>query len=106
MNLVGSVADPDPPDSYNFPGSAVIQHSYQKSGWIRIPDPYQIIRLRIQLKPLKSENKSHLRREILVAKNIGNKSDLYLSFGYFSLNSLSARRNIANGYSAGLWIEI
>ena len=49
---------------------------------------------------------SVLRREILVAKNIGNKSDLYLSFGYFSLNSLSARRNIANGYSAGLWIEI
>ena len=36
-----SVAYPDP---------------YKKNGWIRNPDPYQMIRNRIQLKPLKTEN--------------------------------------------------
>ena len=43
-----SVADPDPWNPYNFSGSV------SKNGWIRNPDPYQIIRIRIQLKPLKT----------------------------------------------------
>ena len=37
---------------------------YQKLGWILNPDLYQIIRIRIQQKPLKTENKSQLGREI------------------------------------------
>ena len=30
---------------------------YQNLGWIRNPDPYQIIWIQIQQKPLKTENK-------------------------------------------------
>ena len=37
---------------------------YQKLGWILNPDLYQIIRIRIQQKLLKTENKSQLGREI------------------------------------------
>ena len=46
----GSVADLDPWNPYHFPVSG----SVSKNGWIRNPDPYQMIRIRIQLKPLKT----------------------------------------------------
>ena len=52
-NSLASVADPDPQNLYKFPGSG----SVSKFGWIRNPDPYQMIRIRIQQKPLKTENK-------------------------------------------------
>ena len=41
-----SVADPDPWNPYHFPGSG----SISKNGWIRDPDPYQIIRIRIRIR--------------------------------------------------------
>ena len=49
-----SVADPDPWNPYHFPGSR--SGSVSKNGWIRNPDPdlYQMIRIRIQPKPLKT----------------------------------------------------
>ena len=45
-----SVTDPHPWNPYHFPGSG----SALKIGWKR--DPYQIIQIRIQPKPLKTEN--------------------------------------------------
>ena len=48
--IADSVADADPWNPYNFPGSG----SVSKNGWIWNPDPYQMIRIRIQLKPLKT----------------------------------------------------
>ena len=53
-----SVADPDPPDSNNFPGPGYVS----KVGLN--PDPYQMIRIQIQQKSLKTQNKSQLRRKI------------------------------------------
>ena len=50
--MLFSVTDLHPWNPYHFPGSG----SALKIGWIRNPDPYQIIQIRIQPKPFKTEN--------------------------------------------------
>ena len=50
MLVTGSVVDPDQWNPYHFPGSG----SASENVLIRDPDPYQMIRIWIQLKLLKT----------------------------------------------------
>jgi hypothetical protein len=47
------------------------------------------------------------RKQFKIAKEIEiNSSKLSLSVGYFTINSLSAKKYIGAGYMVGIWIEI
>ena len=54
--ILYSVADPGPWNPYHFLGPDL----YKKNGWILNPDPHQMIRIRIQLKPWKTVNNFNL----------------------------------------------